>query len=264
MSERIRVVVCGACGRMGQETATAVASAEDMELVAVCDAQQIGPYSSDIVGTNGIELQVQESLAKVIHQSSPQVVVDFTSPTAVMANVRTVLSAGISAVVGTTGITPEGLKEIEMLAKQYSTSAVIVPNFAIGAVLMMKFAAEAAQYLPAVEIIELHHDKKLDSPSGTALKTAEMIAEGREQELGNREPVAGGAGREFESQGVKIHCVRLPGLVAHQEVIFGGQGQTLTIRHDSIDRTSFMPGVLLAIRKSQQVKGLIYGLENIL
>jgi 4-hydroxy-tetrahydrodipicolinate reductase len=158
-----------------------------------------------------------------------------------MKNVKTILENGCHAVVGTTGLTAKDLEEIKKLCAKNEVNCVVAPNFAIGAVLMMKFATEAAKYLPQAEIIELHHDKKLDAPSGTALKTAEM--------MGKKIP---------------IHSVRLPGLVAHQEVIFGGVGQTLTIRHDTINRESFMPGVLLAIHKVKKLKGLVYGLEQLL
>lgn len=262
MSNRIKVIVNGACGRMGTETVKAVSAVEDMELVGVCDVTNVGVSFADVTGVSAGDLSINDDLAGLIGDTRPDAVVDFTSPTSVMANARTILEAGVPAIIGTTGITPDGLKELEELANSKSTSVIVAPNFAVGAVLMMKFAAEAAKHMATAEIIELHHDKKLDSPSGTALKTAEMISAAKGTD--GVQQTGGGPGREFEYQNVRVHSVRLPGLVAHQEVVFGGQGQTLTIRHDSIDRTSFMPGVLLAIRKSQQVKGLIYGLEKLL
>jgi len=281
---------------MGQETSKAVVAAEDMQLAGVCDINFVGCSFAEIAKVTEGDLQIRDDLGAIIDDVRPDVVVDFTSPASVMGNVRTALSKGVFAVVGTTGITPEDLQEIDVLAKANNTGAIVAPNFAIGAVLMMKFATEAAKHMPTVEIIELHHDKKLDAPSGTAIKTAEMIAAARRPVAsGAAQPVSGAdeqqagpvsvveginpprtsgatessarsepAARGDTHYGIRIHSVRLPGLVAHQEVIFGGQGQTLTLRHDSLDRSSFMPGVLLAIRRAREVKGLVYGLEKIL
>jgi len=182
-----------------------------------------------------------DDLAKAIKATQAEVVVDFTHPRSVMENVRTILENGAHGVIGTTGLTKENLEEIKKLCEKNKVSCLVAPNFAIGAVLMMQFAKEAIKYFPQAEIIEMHHESKADKPSGTALKTMEAM------------------GKE-----VPIHSVRLPGLVAHQEVIFGGLGQTLTIRHDSLSRESFMPGVMLAIRKVKTLNGLVYGLEKIL
>jgi len=182
-----------------------------------------------------------DDLAKAIKSTQAEVVVDFTHPRSVMENVRTILENGAHGVIGTTGLTKENLEEIKKLCEKNKVSCLVAPNFAIGAVLMMQFAKEAIKYFPQAEIIEMHHESKADKPSGTALKTMEAM------------------GKE-----VPIHSVRLPGLVAHQEVIFGGLGQTLTIRHDSLSRESFMPGVMLAIRKVKTLNGLVYGLEKIL
>lgn len=169
-------------------------------------------------------------------------------------------------IVGTTGITEVDLENIEKMARDNKANILIAPNFALGAVLMMQFAAEAAKYFSNVEIIELHHDQKVDSPSGTAIKTAELLNQKRDtmrdSELDEIEKISGARGADAE--GVKIHSVRLPGLVAHQEVIFGGEGQTLLIRHDSYNRKSFMPGVKLALDKIDQISGLVYGLEHLL
>jgi 4-hydroxy-tetrahydrodipicolinate reductase len=193
--------------------------------------------------------------------------VDFTHPSAVEGNIRTALPAGVDCVVGTTGLSPDKLEELADLAPE-GTCLFVAPNFAIGAVLMMEFAERAARFMPHVEIIELHHDKKADAPSGTALRTAALIdavrpdappTPGAETEL----PIAKGA-RGACVGAVRIHSVRLPGLVAHQEVLFGGQGQTLSIRHDSIDRTSFMPGVVHAVREVGSREGLVVGLEYLL
>jgi 4-hydroxy-tetrahydrodipicolinate reductase len=205
----IRVVASGAAGRMGQAVCEAVEGAEDMELVARADPAL------------GVELA--EAL------DGADVVVDFTTPETAVANARACLERGTHAVVGTTGFDLEQLREAAESATA-GANCLVAPNFAIGAVLLMEVAQRIAPHMPECEIVELHHDKKLDAPSGTAKRTAELIRE------------AGGNVHE------PIHSVRLPGLVAHQEVVFGGEGQTLSVRHDSIDRRSFMPGVLLAVR----------------
>jgi 4-hydroxy-tetrahydrodipicolinate reductase len=213
----IRVAVAGAAGRMGETACRAVEGADDMQLVARADPT---------LGSS-----VAEALAQ-----NPDVLVDFTIPSTVLTNARAAIDAGVHVVIGTTGF------DIDELRGLTGANAFIAPNFAIGAVLMMQFAAEAAKHMAKAEIIELHHDSKIDAPSGTAARTAELI---------------GGD--------VPIHSVRLPGLVAHQEVIFGDVGQTLTIRHDSVDRESFMPGVLLAIRKvGSLTDSPVVGLENLL
>lgn len=226
--------VFGAAGKMGGEVCRAVESAEDLELVASIDVQANGP-------AGGISADPED-----MARGGVQVAVDFTVASSAVANIEWCLSQGIHAVVGTTGITPEDLEKISEFAEGSEANVLIAPNFAIGAVLMMNFAEQAAAWMPDAEIIELHHDGKLDAPSGTSLKTAQAIARGR-------------SGSKTDA--VPIHSVRLPGLVAHQEVVFGGPGQTLTIRHDSINRTSFMPGVLLAIRRIQDLPGLTVGLE---
>jgi 4-hydroxy-tetrahydrodipicolinate reductase len=226
---KIKVLVNGANGRMGSETVNAVSNAVDLELVGQTD--------------------MGDDLAKAIKDSKAEVVVDFTQPKVAMKNVKTIISNKAHAVIGTTGLSPANLTEIKKLCSKNRVNCIVAPNFAIGAVLMMKFAKEAAHYMPQVEIIELHHDKKLDAPSGTAIKTAALID-------GDR--------KNFKHKKIPIHSVRLQGLVAHQEVIFGGLGQTLRIRHDSISRESFMPGVTMAIRKVKKIKGLVYGLENLL
>ena len=192
--------------------------------------------------------------------------VDFTRPDVVFGNVMTALAHKTSPVVGTTGLSDEQKAEIAKAAEENDTPAFIAPNFAIGAVLLMVMSRQAAKYMPDVEIIELHHDKKLDAPSGTAIQTAAMIAEVRKaHKQGNPdefEKLEGARGADYE--GMHIHSVRLPGYVAHQEVIFGGLGQTLTIRHDSMNRESFMPGVVLAAKKVRSLKGLTVGLDKLL
>ncbi|NLP36092.1 MAG: 4-hydroxy-tetrahydrodipicolinate reductase [Firmicutes bacterium] len=262
----IKVAVNGALGNMGQTVIRAVFGDPELQLVAAIDIKGDGSDIGTHVGLGELNIPVENDLAAVLARSQPDVLVDFTTPFAVMQNIETALSLKVRPVVGTTGITETDLETIRRWSKQYNTGALIAPNFAIGAVLMMLFAARAAKYLPHVEIIELHHDQKIDAPSGTAMKTAEMILKSRGQvskpDVEELEKLPGARGGNLEN--IHIHSVRLPGLVAHQEVIFGGIGQTLTIRHDSIDRTSFMPGVLLAIKEIMQHEDVIYGLENIL
>lgn len=220
----IRVAVSGACGRMGSTTCAAVEAADDMELVARIDPEL------------GVEL------AEALHEHRPDVLVDFSVPSSAVANIRTAVAAGVHAVVGTTGF------ELDELAGLQGANVFIAPNFAIGAGLMMLFAAQAYEHMRAAEIIELHHDRKLDAPSGTAALTAQRM-----HEAAPDRPTP------------PIHSVRLPGLVAHQEVILGDVGQTLTIRHDSLDRESFMPGVLLAVRRVASLpEPLTVGLEHLL
>ncbi|MBB6048485.1 4-hydroxy-tetrahydrodipicolinate reductase [Armatimonas rosea] len=243
----IKVAVTGALGRMGSEVVRAVQAAEGMEIVA--------------------QIELGDNLADELKYSDAQVMVDFTIPASALANIRTALASKVIPIVGTSGLSPADLDEIRGLCETHQTACLIAPNFAIGALLMMQFAAQAAKYLPDVEIIELHHEKKVDAPSGTAVKTAQMIAAARTGTPIPRpetafESHAGATGAEVD--GVPVHSVRLPGFVASQEIIFGAQGQRLSLRHDSLDRTSFMPGVVLAIQKSASLKGLTYGLENLL
>jgi len=223
----IKVAVAGAAGRMGQTVCAAIEGAEDMELVGRADPA------------------LGVALAEVL--PGAQVVVDFTRPDTALANALACVQAGVHVVIGTTGFDVEPLREARTLEGLPQANVLVAPNFAIGAVLMMRFAAEAARHMEKAEIVELHHDRKLDAPSGTAARTARLMAEAS----GGPEP--------------PIHSVRLPGLVAHQEVILGALGQTLTIRHDSIDRESFMPGVLLAVRRvGTLAQSPTIGLESLL
>lgn len=258
----IDVIVTGAAGRMGREVVKAVGQAEGMRVVAAVDARGAGTELDD--GAGGAILTV-DSLAEALALPGEKVLVDFTVPSAVESTIEQALAAGVDCVVGTTGVAPERWAQMAISAPE-GTCLFIAPNFAIGAVLMMKFAGMAARYMPHVEIIELHHDRKLDAPSGTAMRTAQLIAEARTEipaAPGRETEVAEGA-RGADVHGVVVHSVRLPGLVAHQEVLFGGVGQTLSIRHDSIDRTSFMPGVVLAIRGVGSRSGLVIGLEELM
>lgn len=261
---RIRVLISGASGRMGREVSKAVLKDDQLELVGAVDRVSIGRDIGSLAGLESINIPIQGELAVGLDTCKPQVVVDFTTPATVMSNIRTALAAGVHIVVGTTGLTPEHLQEIADLCVRYKVNALVAPNFAVGALLMMRFAATAAKYFPQVEIIELHHDQKLDAPSGTSIKTAEMILAGRGESRSpvGEEKIKGVRGGELG--GIRLHSIRLPGLIAHQEVIFGGEGQTLTIRHDSMSRESFMPGVVLAIKTVPQSPGLTYGLEHYL
>ncbi|MEU1590834.1 4-hydroxy-tetrahydrodipicolinate reductase [Micromonospora sp. NPDC005710] len=245
-AQQLGVGVFGARGRMGIEVCKAVDAADDLTLVASIDQ---GDSRSAV--------------------SSAQVVVDFTTPDVVMDNLQWCIEQGISAVVGTTGFTEQRLEQVRAwLADKPEVGVVIAPNFGIGAVLMMQFAARAARHFESVEIIEQHHPRKLDAPSGTATHTARQIAQARaEAGLGpvpdaTKDEVPGARGADID--GVRVHAVRATGLVAHQEVLFGGTGETLTIRHDSYDRVSFMPGVLLAARAVRNRPGLTVGLDALL
>ncbi|MDY0088266.1 MAG: 4-hydroxy-tetrahydrodipicolinate reductase [Coriobacteriia bacterium] len=257
----IDVLVNGAAGRMGREVVAAVTAAEGMRVVAAVDPQlrSGAPQAALLEG-----VPCFGDLSRAIEQTGPAVMVDFTHPTVVESNLRIALDAGVHCVVGTTGVSESALVSLAAKAPA-GVCLFMAPNFAIGAVLMMRFATVAARFMPHVEIIELHHDRKADAPSGTALRTAALVACARaetpESPGEETEIVAGARGGNVDD--IRVHSVRLPGLVAHQEVIFGGQGQTLTLRHDSIDRTSFMPGVILAIRGVVSRSGLIIGLENI-
>ncbi|MDR7865523.1 MAG: 4-hydroxy-tetrahydrodipicolinate reductase [Sporomusaceae bacterium] len=262
----IRVMVCGAYGKMGREVLRAVHKDEQLSVVGAVDVNSDFGDVGDLIGVGKIGVVVGNDLATVISETKPQVMVDFTAPEAVMGNIRTAIASGVCPVVGTTGISAADIDEVRGLCKKHRGNAIVAPNFSLGAVLMMQLAVNVAKYFPYVEITELHHDQKLDAPSGTAIRTAELIAaqrgsmkQGHPKEV---EKLTGARGAEFA--GIRLHSVRLPGLVAHQEVLFGGLGQTLTIRHDSISRESFMPGVLLACKKVLTVDGLVYGLENIM
>ena len=261
----IKVMVSGACGRMGQAVLKAVIEDSELELVGAVDLAG-GADAGELVGLGKNGVIVGTDLEAVIDASSPEVMVDFTRPDVVYANAVKAIKKGVSPVIGTTGLSDEEKAELAELSKANNTPVFIAPNFAIGAVLMMLMARQAAKYMPEVEIIELHHDKKLDAPSGTALQTAAMISEVRKAHVqGNpeeTEKVAGARGADVD--GMRIHSVRLPGYVAHQEVIFGGLGQTLTIRHDSLNRESFMPGVCLACKRVRGLSGLVIGLDKVM
>lgn len=262
----IRVVVVGAKGRMGQETVRAIMKDSSLTLVGAVDRSSQGMDIGTVVGGSPCGVLIAGNLGRVLEETAADVAVDFTTPEIARQNLPVYLAHKVHAVIGTTGISEEDVPEIDKKASEAGVGVVIAPNFAVGAILMMRFAAEAAKFFPDVEIIEFHHDQKLDAPSGTAIKTAELMKANRQTKQQGHpeefETIKGSRGGEFD--GMRIHSVRLPGLVAHQEVIFGGLGQTLTIRHDSINRESFMPGVVLAVKKAIDLKGVTYGLDKLL
>jgi 4-hydroxy-tetrahydrodipicolinate reductase len=259
----VKVLVSGANGRMGREVLKAVSKDPELKIVATVDIKTAWEDVGEILGLGSSGVKVENDLEYAIKHS---LMVDFTQPKAVMGNIMTALKHNVIPIVGTTGITPADVQEIRKICEEQKRTCFICPNFSIGAVLMMRFSQEAARYLPHVEIIEMHHDQKLDAPSGTATRTAEMILENRgnlrQGHPDEEEKLTGARGASMG--GIPIHSVRLPGYVAHQEVIFGGIGQTLSIRHDSLSRESFMPGVVLACRRIVGKQGLVIGLEHLM
>lgn len=258
----IRVAVAGFMGRMGQAVVAAVTAADDMEVVCGIDT------NADPAQRASEGFSVAHGVAEALDAVEADVLVDFTQPTSAAANIEAALRRGVNCVVGTTGLSVE---ELEGLAAQARDGACLffAPNFTTGAVLMMQFAKAAAPYFPQAEIIEYHHCNKKDAPSGTAVTTARMIAEARHgapsEAPGSETEIAGGAGaRGALVDGIPVHSVRSMGFVANQEVIFGSLGQTLTLRHESWDRESYMPGVLLGIREADSMQGLVIGLENLM
>ncbi len=269
----IPVVVNGAAGKMGREVIKAVTDAEGMTLIGAVDRdpQFMGQDAGEVAGIEPLEIPIindlQGTLVIATQEKIQGVMVDFTHPKTVYENTRTAIAYGVRPVVGTTGLNSEQIQDLADFAEKANTGALIVPNFSIGVILMQQAALQASRYFDHVEIIELHHDRKADAPSGTAIKTAQMLAEmGKtynQQKVKETEQIPGARGATAE-ENIRIHSVRLPGLIAHQEMIFGSEGQIYTLRHDTTDRASFMPGVILAIRKVTELNSLIYGLEKIL
>ena len=242
----IKVAICGYSGKMGVEAVKAVNDAKDMELVA-----KIGRADDS---------------AEVLAETRPDVVVELTNPKSVKQNIEACLAASIPVVVGTTGLTDADVKAIDAEANSKNIGVLICPNFAIGAILMMQFAAKAAKVMDRVEILEYHHDKKHDAPSGTAIRTAELIKSAcpdiNSTPLDEEEIIPGARGADH--QDIPIHAIRMPGVVANQDVVLGAQGQTLTISHQTLSRDCFMPGVLLCVRKISEITGVVVGLEHLL
>ena len=253
----IKVIIAGFKGKMGSTAVQMVKDDQELELAALLD-----PFAAEDQ-VDGVPVFTRK---EALIGFEADVWVDFTTPKFAYENTRFALENGFAPVVGTTGFTPEEIQELTSLSEEKKLGGLIAPNFAIGAILLMQFAAQAAKYFPNLEIIELHHDKKKDAPSGTAVKTAELVSQARtslqQGAADEEELMAGARGAAFD--GFRIHSVRLPGLVAHQEVIFGAQGEGLTIRHDSYDRISFMSGVNLAIKEVVKREKLVYGLEHLL
>lgn len=266
MADQIRVAVVGAAGKMGREVVKMVLEDQELELVSAIGRSHASTDAGLMAGLPESGILLQTDLEKALKASRPDVLVDFTTPEFVYNNSQLAISLGVRPVVGATGFTTEQIEELDKQCQFAGIGGLIAPNFSIGAILMMRYAAEAAKYFPHLEIIEYHGDQKLDAPSGTAIKTAEWIAAEREEiRQGNpkaEETLDGARGGYYS--GFRIHSVRLPGVFAQQEVIFGGFGQTLKIRHDSYERAAYMPGVNLAIKKVMDYKGMLYGFEHLM
>jgi 4-hydroxy-tetrahydrodipicolinate reductase len=267
MSDKaVRVAVVGACGRMGQETLRALGSDPGFDVVAACDSNHVGESARTVAGPAAPDIPVSGKLGEALDAARPDVLVELTNGGSAPDHAIRALKRRVAVVVGASGIASDGMAAIREACAESTTPCLIVPNFAVGAVLMMRFAAEAARWFPDAEVLEMHHAGKLDSPSGTAIHTAERIAESRSgrpvRQIGATETRAGARGAGVKE--VHVHSVRLPGLVAHQEVLFGGEGELLTIRHDSLSRTSFMAGLKLAVREVRRLEGLVVGLDKVM
>lgn len=247
--KRKKVAVIGCCGKMGQVVCRYLLSHNEYELAAGIDTTRCGDDLGSVLGLGTTGILISSNLQTTLSEAKIDIAVDFTIPDAVVTNTAICLQAKIAVLIGTTGINQEDQIKLDHLARKMNTAVMIVPNFAIGAILMMEFARKAARYMSNVEIIEMHHPQKLDKPSGTAIRTRQHILD----ELGIKD--------ESTVEQVPIHSVRLPGLVAHQTVMFGDVGQTLTIRHDSLNRDSFMPGIGIALSQMSSFSGLKVGLE---
>ncbi|MEX2533673.1 MAG: 4-hydroxy-tetrahydrodipicolinate reductase [Nitriliruptoraceae bacterium] len=259
----MNVAVIGAAGRMGTEVCRAVSACQDLTLAAAVDPARAGQRLDEVIGISS-NVIISGSLEE-LDVATIDCAVEFTGPATVAQNLCWLLEHGIHTVVGATGLTDDAIETARTCATRGGVNALIAPNFAIGAVLLERFAKQAVAYFPHVEVIELHHDQKVDAPSGTALRTAQLLGDARTTKVttvggDERHPGARGA----TVNGVAVHSVRLPGLIAHEEVIFGGEGEILTLRHDSLSRTSFMPGVLHAIRHVATLDGVAVGLDQIL
>ena len=275
----IPVVVTGALGRMGAEVIRAVQAAPDCHLVGAVDNTpgKEGQDVGELLGLHALEVAVTADLegclcasSQAVRDAGPgkgAVMVDFTHPSVVYANTRAAIAYGVHPVIGTTGLSPAQLDDLQSFSDKASIGGAVIPNFSVGMVLLQQAAAAAAQFYDHAELTELHHNRKADAPSGTCIKTAELMEElGKqfnESEVDEHESLAGSRGGQRPS-GLRLHSLRLPGLVAHQEVMFGSPGETYTLRHDTIDRAAYMPGVLLCVRKVRQLQALVYGLERLL
>lgn len=260
------IILAGPRGKMGSEALKMIKNDPNLTLVACIDRKNNGKTLKDINCIPALNVPIYENTEECFNTIEADVFLDLTVPNVGFEHTKTALEHGIKTVVGTSGFNNEQIDELRTIAHEKNVGCIIAPNFAIGAVLMMQFAQKAAKFFPDVEIIEKHHDQKVDAPSGTALKTVDLIQEARKSKQQGHpdesETLQGARGGDID--GIRVHSVRLPGLVAHQEVILGGAGQTLTITHDSLSRESFMDGIKLAIDYVMQLDELIYGLENIL
>ncbi len=264
MNNKIKVIVTGASGRMGQEVVKMVLSSPDMQLVGGVDPSSPSIDLGVLVGKSPCGVEITKDLKDTLNKVEADCLVDFTVPHVAVTNTQLALEHGVRPVVGTSGFNQEYVESLDQLAREKKIGGAIIPNFSIAAVLMMQFAAQAAKYYPHLEIIEYHGDQKLDAPSGTAIKTAEWIATNRQQiDQGNpkeEQTLSGSRGGYY--QGFRIHSVRLPGIFAQQEVVMAAFGESLKIRHDSYDRAAYMPGVHLCIQKVMSKIGIVYGLEH--
>ncbi len=264
--DKIKIIVAGPRGKMGSETLHMIAKNDAFECVGAIDHKNDGAMISDFEHLPNLEVPIYTDIEQCFANIDVDVLVDFTYPEAGKKHFQAAIDHSVRPVMGTSGFTSQEFETYKRRMEEKQLGGIIAPNFAIGAVLLMKFSQMAAKYLPDVEIIEMHHDQKKDAPSGTAVKTAELIKETRSQkEQGaaeETESIEGARGADVD--GMRIHSVRLPGLVAHQQVLFGGEGELLTLRHDSMNRLSFMTGVQYAVNTVMQLNTLIYGLENIL
>jgi len=264
----IKVAVCGAMGKMGREVVKAISDDPETQLAAAIDKFEEGKDIGTLVLGQENNVIISSDIEKTIKSAKPDVVIDFTQPSYIFENAKIYIKNGVNPVIGTTGLKPDQINELEKLSKENNVSCLIAPNFSTGAVLMMKFAKEAAKYFNNAEIIELHHNQKKDAPSGTAIKTAELMSEANDNfAAGNceeTETITGSRGGEGKAK-IKIHSVRMPGYSASQEVILGSAGQVLTIRHDTSDRKCYMNGVLMSVKYVYNNKNsFVYGLDNIM
>ena len=273
----IPVLVSGALGRMGSEVVNSVLNSPDCELVAAIDknkknngeniSQLLNLKKSEVIVSNDLEGSLCSISQDYRNEKIKPVLVDFTHPDSVYENTRSAIAYGISPVVGTTGLTPSQINDLAIFAQKANIGCAIIPNFSVGMVLLQQAASVAAKFYDNIELIEMHHNQKADSPSGTCIKTAEMIEEYPKkynQSLVKESESLKGVRGGVRDSGLNIHSIRLPGLLAHQVVIMGSPGETYTIKHDTIDRKAYMPGVLQAIRKIGKFDSLIYGLEKLI
>ncbi|WP_188206005.1 4-hydroxy-tetrahydrodipicolinate reductase [Alkalibacillus aidingensis] len=266
MTETVNIILAGPRGKMGKEALELISRTDHFNLVGCIDRKNNGYLVKDIDGLPNIESPIYTDADEAFERLNADVLIDLTNPEVGFHHTKTAMLHQVRPIVGTSGFSEEQLDTLKRLSEEQRTGIVIAPNFAIGAVLMMRFSQMAAKYFPNVEIIERHHDQKLDAPSGTAVKTAQLIKETREAQqqghLDEKETIKGARGAEFD--GFRIHSVRLPGYIAEQEVVFGQPGQTLKITHNSTDRYSFMSGVQFAVERVMQMDEYVYGLENLM